>query len=68
MRKREIKEIQKQINDSVSLLKRLEIRPCNGDKEIRQKELEIEDLKSHIHSLERECDRLAYNWWDKAQR
>lgn len=65
--KKLIKKIQKQIDDSMDLLQKLEIRPCKGDADIKQKENEIADLKRHIQSLKKEYDRHQYSWWDKAQ-
>ena len=66
--KNQIKKLQKEIDDSIDLLRKLEIRPCKGDTDIKQKEMEIADLKKHIQSLENERDRHVYSWWDKAQR
>ena len=60
MNKKEAKKIQKQIDKMENLLNRLEIRPCKGDNEIKQKEIEIADLKNHIHSLKNERDGHIY--------
>lgn len=60
MNKKEAKKILKQIDDLENLLRRLEIRPCKGDNEIRQKEIEIVDLKKHIRSIKNECDGYIY--------
>ena len=66
MSKRELKKLEKQIQDSIELLKRLEIRPCRGDNDIKQKEIEINDLKKHIVSLEKERDGYLYHWQEKS--
>ena len=60
MSKKEAKKIQKQIDNLENLLKRLEIRPCKGDKEIKQKEIEIAELKNQIHSSKNERDGHLY--------
>ena len=62
MNKQALKKIEKQIKDSFESLRKLEIRPCNGDKDIKQRELEITELKSYIKSLEKERDRYLYHW------
>ena len=60
MSKKEAKKTQKQIDNLENLLIRLEIRPCKGDNEIKQKEIEIADLKNQIRSLKNERDGLLY--------
>ncbi len=66
MSKKEVKKIQKQIVNLENLLRRLEIRPCKGDNEIKQKEIEIEDLKNEIHALKIERDGYIYGLPNKA--
>jgi len=66
MSKKEAKKIQKQIDNLENLLRRLEIRPCKGDNEIKQKEIEIVDLKNQIHSLKNERDGHLYDLPKKA--
>ena len=68
MNKKEAKKIQKQIDKLENLLNRLEIRPCKGDNEIKQKEIEIADLKNQIHSLKNESDGHIYGLSKKAYR
>lgn len=60
MNKKEAKKINKQINSLKNLLIKLEIRPCKGDNDIKQKEVEIVDLKDKIHSLKNERDSHLY--------
>ena len=60
MNKKEAKKIQKQIDKLENLLNRLEIRPCKGDNEIKQKEIEIADLKNQINFLKNERDGHIY--------
>ena len=61
MNKKEAKKLQKQIANLENLLVRLEIRPCKGDNDIKQKEIEITDLKNQIHSLKNELDGHLYS-------
>ena len=60
MNKKEAKKIQKQIEDLENKLRRLEIRPCKGDSEIKQKEVEIAELKKQIHSFKNKRDGFLY--------
>jgi peptidoglycan hydrolase CwlO-like protein len=62
MNRKEAKKIQKQIDKLKNLLNRLEIRPCKGDNEIEQKEIEVADLKNKIHSLKNERDGHIYGF------
>ena len=62
MNRKEAKKIQKQIDKLENLLNRLEIRPCKGDNEIKQKEIEVADLKNQIHSLKNERDGHIYGF------
>ena len=60
MNKKEAKKIQKHIDKLENLLNRLEIRPCKGDNEIKQKDIEVVDLKKQLHSLKNERDGHIY--------
>ena len=60
MNKTEAKKIKKQIDSLEKLLRRLEIRPCMGDSEIKQKEIEVADLKNEITSYKNERDGHIY--------
>ena len=68
MNKMEAKKIQKQIDKPEDLLNRLEIRPCKGDNEINQKEIEIADLKNEIQTLKNERDGHIYGLPKKTYR
>jgi len=59
-KKKESKKIQKQINKLEKLLIKMEIRPCRGDKDIIQKEIDVENLKDQILSLKKEYDVYFY--------
>ncbi|MFC1863343.1 hypothetical protein ACFL1Z_05250 [Thermodesulfobacteriota bacterium] len=68
MNKKETKKIQKQIDNLENQLRSLEIRPCKGDNEMKQKEIEIEDLKNNIKMLKNERIRHLYDLGKKAPR
>lgn len=61
-RKRIIKKIQKEIDKLKEDFKRMELRPCHGDADLRQKEKDLEALKEKIRALEKDRDRLSYIW------
>ena len=67
MPKQTIKKIEKQIRDSNELLKVLELRPCQGDKDLKQKDIEIDELKAHITSLEKERDGYLFSWQNEKE-
>ena len=54
-----VRNIRKQIAKLKSEINKLELRPCHGDADIRQKELEIMDLKKEIYELEKEANQIA---------
>ena len=56
------KEIQKKIDELRMSLKKMEIRPCQGDLDLKEKEKDITTLKSEIRSLENERDKYFYSW------
>ena len=68
MHEQKIKKIEKQIKDSNELLTKLELRPCQGDKDLKQKDFEIAELKSHIASLEKERDGYLYYWQNEKDK
>ena len=57
-KKKAVKNIQKQIAKLKSEIKKLELRPCHGDADIRKKELEIENLRGEIYELEKEANKI----------
>ena len=61
--KKQIKKIQKEIESIIKTLGKLELRPCQNDADILQKEKEVEDLKKRVRSLEIERERCIYTWW-----
>lgn len=58
-RKRNIKEIQKELYRLKDLLKKIELRPCHGDSDLRQKEEEVRMLKREIYDIEKETNKYA---------
>ena len=68
MNEQKIRKIKKQIKDSNELLKKLELRPCQGDSDLRQKAIEIEELEIQITSLEKERDGYLYYWQKKEDK
>jgi len=57
--RKNIKEAQKELYRLKDLLKKIELRPCSGDADLRQKEDEIKMLKREIYDLEKETNRLV---------
>ncbi len=58
--KRVIKKIQNEINQLKKKFKEMEIRPCQGDAELEQREQDLKVLKEQIYKLEREVDKYKY--------
>ena len=57
-----VKVIQKEIEKLRDEYKKTELRPCHGDTDLRQRENELEILKSKIYELEKERDTYLYTW------
>ena len=62
LRRKRAKEIQKKIDELRMSLKKTEIRPCQGDVDLKEKEKDITTLKSEIQSLKNERDKYLYSW------
>ena len=56
--RKSIKEIQRELLRLKNLLKVVELRPCHGDADLRQKEEEIKILQREIYDIEKETNRL----------
>ena len=54
-----VKMIQKKIAQLKEELKKIELRPCRGDVDIKQKDQEILTLKHEIYELEKEANQYA---------
>jgi chromosome segregation ATPase len=61
-KKKAIKELKKEIEKLRDEYERIELRPCQGDTDLRQRENELEILKSKIYELEKERDTFLYSW------
>ncbi|MFC1867288.1 hypothetical protein ACFL0H_04050 [Thermodesulfobacteriota bacterium] len=54
-----VKRIQKEITRLKEEFKKLEIRPCQGDADIRKKDLDLLTLRREIYELEKEANQFA---------
>lgn len=61
-KKKAIKELKKEIEKLRDEYEKIELRPCQGDTDLRQRENELEILKSKIYELEKERDTYLYSW------
>ncbi len=66
LRRKRAKGIQKKIDELRMTLKKMEIRPCQGDVDLKEREKDITALKSEIRSLENERDEYLYSGWEEA--
>jgi predicted nucleic acid-binding Zn-ribbon protein len=57
-----VRQIQNEIEKLRDEYKKTELRPCQGDTDLRQRENELDNLKSKIYELERERDDRIYTW------
>lgn len=57
-----VRQIQNEIEKLRDEYKKMELRPCQGDTDLRQRENELDNLKSKIYELERERDNRLYTW------
>jgi chromosome segregation ATPase len=61
-KKKAIKELKREIEKLRDEYEKIELRPCQGDTDLRQRENELEILKSKIYDLEKERDTYLYSW------
>lgn len=59
-RKNKFKKINKDIAQLKVVLKRLEIRPCKGDADLRKKDEEIKLLKLEIYQIEKDINQFSF--------
>jgi hypothetical protein len=57
--RKNFKRIQKEINKLKAQLSKIELRPCHGDADIRQKDNELRMIKREIYELEKEANQYA---------
>jgi len=62
LNRKRAKEIKKKIDELRMSLKKTEIRPCQGDVDLKENEKDITALKREIRSLENERDKYLYSW------
>lgn len=54
--RKRLKQIKKEIGRLKKQIKKLEIRPCRNDSELKQKEQDIRALNEKVYQLEKEHD------------
>ena len=59
--KKKIKKIQNEIHQLEELFKKMELRPCQGDAELSQKEQDLKRLKEKINEKKMERDQYKYS-------
>ena len=59
--KKKIKKIQNEIQQLEELFKKMELRPCQGDADLSQKEQDLELLKAKINKKKLERDQYKYS-------
>ena len=57
-----VRQIQNEIEKLRDEYKKMELRPCQGDTDLRQRENELDILKSKIYELQGERDNRLYTW------
>ena len=55
--KKRLKKVQKEIKRVKKELGKIELRPCQNDAELEQKEEDLEELGTRLRALEKEQDR-----------
>ena len=66
--KKKIKEFNKKKKELEKAYQKMEIRPCKGDKDLKERDVDMRRLREQIHALERKRGSLIYTWWDKASK
>ena len=63
--RKNLKKIQRRIKKFKHDLKKIELRPCNSDAELKQKEEDISIIKREIYELEKEANQFALYVYSK---
>jgi hypothetical protein len=58
--KRKIKQLEKKIDTLQRTLSQTELRPCQGDKDLKEREEEISELITEIKTLKKKRDKHLY--------
>ena len=66
--KKTIKDLNKKIKKLEKAFHKMEMRPCKGDEDLKQREIDLRMLRQEIYALEQERDTLVYKWWDKVPK
>jgi hypothetical protein len=59
-RKKIIKELHKKLDELMEEHIKMELRPCRGDADLRQREKDLEMLKEKIRIAEKDLDKHIY--------
>jgi septal ring factor EnvC (AmiA/AmiB activator) len=57
--RKNIRKIQRKIKRFKHELKKIELRPCSSDAELKQKEDDVSIIKREIYELEKEANQFA---------
>lgn len=60
--KKRIKQLQKKIDALEKMLSQIELRPCQGDADLKIKEEEVTELIGEIKNLKKKRDKYVYSW------
>ena len=63
--KKELKKLNKELAELEKLHKGLELSPCKNDRDLKEKEQALIELRGEIHELEKKRDRLMYTRWEE---
>ena len=58
-KEKDSKKIKKKVNILRMKFRDIELRPCHGDKDLRQKDYDLTKLRQEIHRLEKEINQFA---------
>jgi hypothetical protein len=58
--KKKIKQLEKKIDTLETMLSQTELRPCQGDKDLKEREEEITELITETKTLKQERDKHLY--------
>jgi peptidoglycan hydrolase CwlO-like protein len=62
--RKRIKKIQKGINRLKGKVKKIELRPCHSDEELKQRDEEVQAFKREISELERDINVISLTFRD----
>jgi uncharacterized protein with von Willebrand factor type A (vWA) domain len=58
--KKTIKELQKELDELIEEHIKMELRPCRGDTDLRQREKDLEMLEEKIRAVEKDLNKYIY--------